>query len=307
MTSPRVRALAVSVSPFLLIVFLVACGGGSSGGGSGNPPPPPPPVTNVNVNIDVLANRHFISPFVYGVNFPPDAAYITNTNTPLVRWGGNASSTYNWQLGTNKSDNDYFFEDFTFSALSNPADADSAQFIKDVKGAGGHPLMTMPMLNWVAQSAENGVNGHWSFSAVKYGPQCHTDQFNSDAGNGVEADCSTQTTTNDPNDAYFPLLDDHTQACPSGNCVYRIDWVTDPAKGLTQAFGGGACPVPYFTNGSCHFYDMDNEIDIWGGKGATHFDIHQSPATYDELRDVYLAEATKTKNLGPAGRRLWMG
>ena len=97
------------------------------------------------------------------------------------------------------------------------------QFIKDVKAAGGHPLMTMPMLNWVAQSAENGVNGHWSFSAVKYGPQCHTDQFNSDAGNGVEADCSTQTTTNDPNDAYFPLLDDHTQACPSGNCVYRID------------------------------------------------------------------------------------
>ena len=86
MTLPRVRALAVSVSTFLLILFLAACGGGSSGGGGGNPPPPPPPppVKNVSVSVDVLANRHFISPFIYGVNYPNDAAYITNTNTPLV-------------------------------------------------------------------------------------------------------------------------------------------------------------------------------------------------------------------------------
>jgi hypothetical protein len=46
-------------------------------------------------------------PYVYGVNFPPDAAYIADTNTSLVRWGGNASSTYNWQLFTYNADNGY--------------------------------------------------------------------------------------------------------------------------------------------------------------------------------------------------------
>jgi hypothetical protein len=299
MNSRSVRASILGVSAFLLMLFFTACGGGSSGGGNLPPPPPPPHVTNVNVSVDVLTDRHFISPFIYGVNYPKDAAYITNTNSTLVRWGGNATSTYNWQLHTYNADNDYFFEDFDAGALNNPADSDSAQFIKDVKAAGGHPLMTMAMLPWVAQTAENGVNGHWSYSVAKYGSQCKVDQFNTDAGNGLEPDCSTQLSAN-PADAYFPLLDDHTQACPSGNCSYRVDWVTDPAKGLTQAFGGGACPVPYFSNASCHFYDMDNEIDIWGG---THIDIHPTQSGYNELRDTYLTQARNLKGWDPLAVR----
>ena len=35
-------------------------------------------MTNVSVSVDVLTNRHLISPYVYGVNFPPDAAHITS-------------------------------------------------------------------------------------------------------------------------------------------------------------------------------------------------------------------------------------
>jgi Glycoside hydrolase family 44/Fibronectin type III domain len=259
---------------------------------------PTVPVTNVSVNVDVLANRHAISPYVYGVNFPPDTAYITDTKTSLVRWGGNASSTYNWQLFTYNADNDYYFEDFNFGGLGGTP-GDSAQFIKDVKTAGSHPLMTMVMLDWAAQTAENGANGHWSYSVLKYGSQCRTDPFNPDAGNGLKADCSTQLAAN-PSDAYFPLLDDHSQACPSGNCVYRVDWVTDPTKGLTQAFGGGSCPIPYFSNTSCHFYDMDNEIDIWGG---THVDLHPTQSGYNELRDTYLTQARKLKGWDPQAVR----
>ena len=263
---------------------------------------PAAPITNVSVSVDVLTNRHAISPYIYGVNFPPDAPYITDTNTSLVRWGGNASSTYNWQLFTYNADNDYYFEDFNAGGLGG-SPGDSAQFIKDVKTAGSHPLMSMVMLDWVAKSPEiaNPPNYHWSFSVTKYGSQCGVDQFNTDAGNGLKPDCSTPLLA-DPNDAYFPLLDDHTQSCPSGNCVYRKDWVTDPTKGLTQAFGGGSCAVPYFTNTSCHFYDMDNEIDIWGGKG-THFDIHPAESGYNELRDTYLTQARNLKGWDPQAVR----
>jgi Glycoside hydrolase family 44 len=260
--------------------------------------------TAVNVTVDVLADRHFISPFVYGGAFPKDAATITDSGLTAVRWGGNGSSTYNWRLGTDNADNDYYFEDFGFGALSNAADSDSAQFIKDVKTAGGTPLMTMVMMDWVAQSAENSGNGHWSFPASSWPSQCKFDPFNSSAGNGLMSDCQTQITAkqSDISNAYFPLLDGPAQAGDPAGSVYRNQWVTDPSKGLALAFGSGpTCPIPYSTITSCHFYDMDNEIDIWGG---THFDIHPNGAGYNELRDVYLKQARNLKGWDPAAVRL---
>jgi cellulose 1,4-beta-cellobiosidase len=48
-------------------------------------------ITNVNVTVNVLANRHTISPYVYGGNFPQNAAAITDSGLSLVRWGGNGA------------------------------------------------------------------------------------------------------------------------------------------------------------------------------------------------------------------------
>jgi len=237
---------------------------------------------SVHVTVDVLTNRHLISPYVYGGAYPKDAPTITDSGLSVVRWGGNATSTYNWQLHTNNADNDWYFEDFNYSEIG---DSDSSQYVNDVKAAGSNPLMTMVMLPWVAQSAENN-NGHWSFSVAKYGAQCSVDPYNSDAGNGVEPDCATNLTA-DPTDAYVPLLDDSSQTCPSGqSCVYRDQW----AAALATAFDSAP-----------HFYDMDNEIDIWG---STHRDIHPNPSGYNELRDTYLTEARNLKTWDPLAIRL---
>jgi fibronectin type 3 domain-containing protein len=262
--------------------------------------------TNVNVTVNVLANRHTISPYVYGGNFPQNAAAITDSGLPLVRWGGNAASTYNWQLGTDNADNDYYFEDYVFGALNNPADAYSTQFIKDVKAAGSVPLMTMVMLPWVAQSAETSTtqggsdNYHWVFS-VSLDGACgsNVDYYNKDAGINLKSDCQTPMVASQSQieRAYYPLLDDHTQSCPSGNCVYRDDW----SAALATAFAGGSCPIPYSSIVSCHFYDMDNEIDIWGG---THVDVHPNPSGYDELANTYVNEASKLKTWDPQAVRL---
>jgi hypothetical protein len=287
---------------------------GNSNGVSAKPNAPP---TAVNVTINTLGNRHPISPYVYGGSFPECSQVITDSGLSVVRWGGNGSSEYNWKLGTTNADNDYFFEDFNWNAWSInpnqmptppcpnpvPAQPDSVKWISDVRTAGSVPLTTMAMLNWVAQSPENpgappAGNGHWSFSVKKYGPQCKVDQYNTDAGNGIPApsgpsdpNCTASNPTlltADPNDAYFPLLDDTTQTCSNpGNCVYRSQWAT----ALASAFN---------TAGTPHFYDMDNEIDIWGG---THRDIHPNLATYDELSKVYLTEAAKLKTWDPQAIR----
>ena len=258
--------------------------------------------SGTTVNIDVLANRHTISPYIYGGSYPQDAAHVTDSGMTEVRWGGDATSTYNWQLGTDNAAADYYFEDYNAEGFSNGSDSSSTQFITDVQNAGSHPLMTMVMLPWVAQSAETSVtqggtdNYHWSFSVATFGTQCSTDYWNSDAGNGLEGDCSTRVTSNAVTTAYYPLLDDHTQTCPASTCVYRSDW----AAALATAFGNKTCPIPYSSITSCHFYDMDNEIEIWG---STHFDIHPNPAGYDELANIYLTEATNLRTWDPQAVR----
>jgi len=264
---------------------------GESGNSSEVSATPAAPSNAINVTIDVLANRHPISPYVYGAAYPQSASTVTDLGISVVRWGGNATSTYNWKLGTYNADNDWYFEDFAISGFNDGSDPDSTQFIKDVKAAGGNPLMTMVMLPWVAQGAENAGNGHWSFPASVWPSQCKFDPYNNQAGDGLQSDCQTPVTTSPVTSAYYPLVDQSTQ-CPSGtsesagNCLVRSTW----AAALASAFGSAP-----------HFYDMDNEIDIWGG---THFDIHPTPSSYNELRDVFLQNARNLKTWDPAAIRL---
>lgn len=262
--------------------------------------------TAVTVNIDTLASRHSISPFVYGGNVS-DASNTADSGTTLSRWGGNASSTYNWILHTYNSDSDYYWEDFNTNS-GNP-DADSAQFIKDIAAAGGFPLTTLATLGWAAQSAEGGGNGHWSFSVAKFGAQCAVDPYNTDAGNGEVAggtppSCASGSAVPVTNlaqtEAYYPMVDTPAD-CPAGTtdgttCIDRQTWV----QALSAAFGNTTCAVPYSTITTCHFYDIDNEVDIWGG---THRDVHPNGSGYDELANMFENEGTALKSWDPAAVR----
>ena len=250
-------------------------------------------VTAVTVNVDVLANRHAISPFVYGGN----TSTIADSGITLARWGGNDSSNYNWQLQTRNSVADWYFE--TYGGAG-----DSVGMITDVQNAGSHALTTMPMMGWVAKEAENSTNRNWSFSVAIFGSQCSVDPYNTDAGNGQKTDCQTPVTNNAVTTAYYPLVDT-AQECPSGTtdgttCIDRETW----AKALAAAFGSGTCAVPYSPITTCHFYDMDNEADIWGG---THRDVHPAPSGYDELASVYESEARGSEDVGSGRRALWSG
>jgi hypothetical protein len=240
-----------------------------------------PATSSVTITIDTLSNRHPISPYVYGGAYPKDAPTITDSGLSVVRWGGNSTSRYNWKLFTYNAANDWYFEDFAYSEIG---DADSTKFIQDVKAAGSHPLMTMVMLPWVAKAAENSTNKDWSFSVAKFGAQCGSDPYNSDAGDGLQPDCST-TLTAKPSDANVPILDQPGTGDPAGS-VYRNQW----AAALATAFGTAP-----------HFYDMDNEIEIWG---STHRDVHPAPTAYNEMRDTFVAESRALKTWDPSAIRL---
>jgi hypothetical protein len=192
--------------------------------------------TAIQVTVDVLSDRQAISPYVYGINFPSSTSYIQDTGATLIRGGGNASSRYNWKnFDTNAAADWYFSNRSMGSALLYE---DSTQFVSSVKNSGAFPLMTMPLLPWVAKDGTS-----YSFSMAKYGPQCQANPYISDDGNGVRTDCQTNISGNAPNDADVPLLDTSGSGDPVGS-IYRDQWIA----ALSSNFG--ATP---------HFYDMDNE------------------------------------------------
>jgi hypothetical protein len=258
-------------------------------------------VTAVTVNINPLANRHQISPFVYGNN-DETISDITDAGFTYSRWGGNDASNYNYLLQTRNSAGDWYFEDYGGAG-------DQVGLITQTQNAGSHALTTMAMMDWVAGEAETSSNRNWSFSVAKFGAQCSFDPNNTDAGNGLVAgstgNCNTSkspVTTNAVTTAYYPLVDTASE-CPSGTtdgstCIDRETW----AKALAAAFNGSSetCSVPYSSITSCHFYDMDNEPDIWSG---THMDVHPAPAGYDELANLYEKEATNLKSWDPEAVR----
>src|SRR5271170_4275346 len=131
--TPLSRAVTV-----LLLALCLPCGCFAAANESNSKPQDSsaPSTTNVSVTIDALTNRHPISTYVYGGAYPQDAATIADSGLTEVRWGGDATSTYNWQLETYNAANDYYFEDYAAEGFGNGSDGNAAQFIEDVIAAG---------------------------------------------------------------------------------------------------------------------------------------------------------------------------
>ena len=155
-----------------------------------------------SVSVDASANRQAISPDIYGVAFGAKSDLAT-MNFTMNRDGGNGTSTYNWQINAANHDSDWYFE----SILDPPETAgyDGDTFITDTRaaGVGAQPLLTIPMINYIANLGPGGAM-LWSFSIKKYGAQTGSDPYQPDAGNGISAATGKPITGNNPLDANTP-------------------------------------------------------------------------------------------------------
>jgi hypothetical protein len=222
----------------------------------------------VTVAIDATANRHPINPNIYGVAFASKAD-LAALNAPLNRMGGNNMSDYNWKQDVENLDADWYFESYPQDDGTPGKSADD--FISDTKADGAQPMMTIPMVGWVAKLG-NDRSILPAFSVAKYGKQCGVDPFDSDAGNGLKPDCNTPITGNDPKDAY---IKDSTRL--------EQKWV----EHLIATWGKS-------TAGGVGYYLMDNEPSIWF---STHRDIHPVGPHADEYRDKVIAESAAIKRV----------
>jgi len=243
---------------------------------------PVPPGTNANVTIqlDALANRHAISPLIYGVAFA-SSSQLLDLNAPLHRSGGNGTTTYNWQNNAWNHAADWYFESIAES--SSAAGGDGDDFITTSKNGGAQAMLTIPMIGWVAKLGP-GRTILASYNTNKYGPQSATDPWFPAAGNGVSLAAGLNITTNDPTDANLPA-----------DTNFQAGWV----RHLTNTWHSA-------TNGGLVYYIMDNEWSLWQ---STHRDIHPVGPTMDEVFTDFCNYATMVKGIDPnalvAGPEEW--
>ena len=228
---------------------------------------PPGPVT---IAVDAGANRHPISPLVYGVAYG-DAASLADLNAPLNRMGGNNTTRYNWQLNADNKGSDYYFESIGDSDPTPGQRADA--FVAASQAGGAQAMLTVPTLGWVAKLGPNRGKLS-SFSVAKYGAQTATDPWMPDAGNGI-ASGGANITGNDPNDADVP---DSVDA--------EGTWMSHLVGKWGTAGSGGL-----------RYYILDNEPSIWF---STHRDVHPAGPKMEEIRDKILAYGARVKAADPS-------
>jgi hypothetical protein len=231
---------------------------------------------NVTVQIDALANRHAISPLIYGVAFA-SSNQLLDLNFPVNRSGGNAETRYNWQLNAHNHAADWYFESIDDGSATPGASADD--FVANSRNGGAQAMITIPMIGWMPKLG-SGRSKLWSYSIAKYGLQTDSDIHNApynnpDAGNGISStNGDNPITWNIPTDANFPT-----------NSTFQQGYV----QHLTNRWG-------LSTNGGVRYYIMDNEHSIWF---STHQDVHPVGPTMQEIRTNMLTYASMVKSNDP--------
>src|SRR5579862_38289 len=236
--------------------------------------------------VDASAGRHPISPYIYGINQYSDTGLASIMHIPLRRFGGDATTSYNWKIDVSNSASDWYFENYAQTSGSQSALPDGGSFDllheADLR-TGTLTLGTISLMDWTPKDDVS-----CGFSVAKYGAQQKVNPYNPDCGNGILLS-NGQQILNDPHDAYETMDPNYPQSWVSGYLV--------PKYGPGNA-GGVA------------LWSMDNEPEWWYG---VHIDIFQAMGTFDDTlrRNLKMAQAVKAADPTalvtgpvPAG---WMG
>jgi hypothetical protein len=225
------------------------------------------------LTVDAGNQTHVINPYIYGMNaYLLDATTAKNTNITIDRWGGDATSRYNYLLDVTNSAADWYFTNTDGTGGDGlpavPGETAFDALVMSNNSIGAKTLGTVPVQGWVAKD-----NFNCGFPASTFPSQYSFDPYNSSCGDGQLPD-QTNITGNDPTGT-------STAVGPS----WAGSWVTY----LVGKFGTAA-------NGGVAIYDLDNEPSWWD---ATQRDVHPSPFTYDEVTNNGIATALAVKTADP--------
>lgn len=238
--------------------------------------PGPTPGADVQLQVDVAAQRAPISPAIYGVNTygltGDPVAYLQSLGITVRRWGGNATSRYNYRTDVSNHASDWYFANLKQSdATDLPHDSAVNRVLDQNRAAGADSFVVMPTSGYVS-NADGQACG---FGVDRYGAQTATAAGDGrpNCGSGIALD-GAPITDNDP-------FDTSIAAPPS----FVGDWV----RFLVDKYGRAA-------EGGIRFYNLDNEPDIWF---ESHRDIRPVGITYAQLRAMSIDYGAAIKAADP--------
>jgi hypothetical protein len=205
------------------------------------------------LTVNVAAGRKAISPYIYGLNFAKPS-FATGIGLPVLRWGGNHTTRYNYTNNGMNHGSDWFFHNNNHYDPFSFANQTADQWVDQNAGAGTDSLLTVPLTGYVANNTSQSTCG---FSVAKYGAQDDNDLGSGfpDCGNGLQG--GNPIAGNDPLDTSTAITK-----------TFAGNWTTHLVGAHGNAAGGGV-----------KFYALDNEPGLWH---ETHRDVHPVPLTYDE-------------------------
>ena len=223
--------------------------------------------------IDVQANRAPINPNIYGIaNYGLDTTFAAEIAIPNVRWGGDGTTRYNWQVDSSNAGFDWYFMGGDGSASPVPS-ASVDQMITTYKSAGAGSLITIPVIPYV----NKGSPWNCSFPVSVYGAQQSTNPYvhpdGDNCGNGLKPDGTQLSDT----DIYANHVDNST--------ALQQGWV----QHLVSTFGNAA-------SGGVPFYQLDNEPAGWGN---THRDVEPGGVPYSTIVSLGEQYASAVKQIDP--------
>jgi hypothetical protein len=231
--------------------------------------------TGPTLTVDAANRTRPISPYIYGMNaYLLDFSAAQAANIPLTRWGGDATSRYNYQNDATNTAQDYYFE----NRPGNTADGQDAvagtsafnALVAKNQAIGAATLGTVPVLGWVAKDS----------TSCSYPRSTYPNQYSFDiyfpCGDGENLDQSYITGNN-------PSVD---------SVAVGPSWAGAWVASLVSKFGTAA-------NGGVGFYSLDNEPSWWD---ASQHDVHPVASTYDEVTNNGIATAAAIKAADPTAK-----
>ncbi len=242
------------------------------------------------ISIDASAGHHAISPYIYGMaEYGVSPAFQSAARLPVLRWGGDGTTRYNWTVDSSNAGFDWFFMSGDGQASPVPSAGPDALVAAD-KATKTQTLLTVPIIPWI----NNASPWSCSFPVSVYGAQQATNPYvhpNGDScGNSIAADGTQLTDTN--------IAFNNVANTPS----LQAQWV----QHLVSRFGTAK-------SGGVKFYQLDNEPLGWGN---THRDVEPGGVPYSTIVSLGQQYAAAVKQadasafvLGPSDFTLggWIG
>ena len=237
------------------------------------------------ISIDTSAGQHKISPNIYGMaEYGVAPAYQAAARLGVLRWGGDGTTRYNWQVDSSNAGFDWFFMGGDGNANPVPSAGPDA-LVRADQATHSQTLLTIPIIPYINNSAAWSCSFPVDGSATNqpsYGAQQATNPYvfpaGETCGNSIAANGTQLTDT--------AILANNVANAPA----FQAQWV----QHLVQTFGTAA-------KGGVRFYQLDNEPFGWGN---THRDVEPGGAPYSTIVSLGEQYATAVKQQDPSAQIL---